>query len=233
MTESDAIDTVTTEIWVNDAQYYLNDLDDSSQALGSLSGSGLLVLLPGLAAVYCGTNLGPLRITVQVRQTAPPLDLAAWEDVAEASFTAPNGQAMIEEAGGPAHQELPNLTPAGPGAYRLRLHVRGRDQGWEEDTPEEPVEEHLLAIWPAPPAPEVIHKLTSQHGQAEAARAVQTLQLRPTAEPASQPPSAAGPPGDPIVTTAVAGIAPTAEPSEPAESPRPPDEQPPQQHNHS
>jgi hypothetical protein len=228
MTDNAADRTATTEVWAHHAQYYLNDLDDSSQALRRLSGRGLLGVVPGLAAVYCGTNLGPVRVTVRVHQAAPPLQLEPWEDVAEVSFIAPNGQAVIEEGEGPVHQELPNLTPAGPGSYRLRLHVRGRDRGWQEDTPEEPVEEHLLAIWPAPPAPHAIHKLTSQQGQARAAQGAQTPEALPTVEPGFEPPPAAAPPWHPLVTTATAGIVPAAEPPE---EPSSPDDQPPQQRN--
>jgi hypothetical protein len=219
----------TVDVWVDYAQYYLADeLDDLGQALQRLSGGGLVDAVPGLAAVYCGTHMGPVRVTVQVRPSAPPLDLAGWEDVAELSFTAPVGRTTIEEWGGGVHRDLPNLTPAGPGSYRLRLHGRGRDRGWEEDTPEEPVEEHLLAIWPAPPAPHAIHKLTSQQGQARAAQGAQTPEALPTVEPGFEPPPAAAPPWHPLVTTATAGIVPAAEPPE---EPSSPDDQPPQQRN--
>jgi hypothetical protein len=109
---------------------------------------------------------------------------------------------MLEGWDGQVHQELPNLTPAGPGTYRLRLHVRGRDRGWEEGAPEVPVEEHLLAVWPAPTAVGVVHKLTSREGQAGAARAAQAPELPATpAKLAFQPPPATAPSGR-MVTTA-------------------------------
>lgn len=232
MTENDAgrpsEATATVDVWVDYDQYYLTDIEDISQAFERppVAPGGLTETIPGFVVVYTGTNQGPVWVTVQVHQAAPPLELASWEDVAEVSFTAPNGQTTIQEWGGDVHQELPNLTPAGPGTYRLRLHVRGRDRGREEVSPEEPVEEHLLAIWPAPPAPEVVHKLTSREGQAQAARAAQAPETPPTAEPPFEPPPAAAPLGRPIVTTAITGVETTAEPPEPSSQP---DDQPPQQ----
>ena len=228
MTASAAGRTATTEVWVDYSQYYLTDADEDGQARGRLPAGpgGMLAVGPSLVVLYSGTHLGPVRVTVQVHQAAPPLEQAAWEDVAEASFTAPDGQVMLEEWGGRVHQELPNLTPAGTGTYRLRLHVRGRDRGWEEDTPEIPVEEHLLAVWPAAPAVGVVHKLTSREGQAAAARAAQAPELPATpAKPAFQPPPAAAPPG-PMVTTAFNMVDGAPVPPEP---PGRPDDQPPQQ----
>jgi hypothetical protein len=215
---SAAEETATVDVWVDYNQYYVTDIEDISQALKQLSGRGLLAVVPGLAAVYCGTHLGPVHVTIQVHQVAPPLDLVDWEDVVEISFTAPNGQTMMEEWGGDVHWELPNLTPAGPGTYRLRLHTLGRDRGREEDSPEEPVERHLLAIWPASPAPEVIHKLASQAGQAEAVRAAQAAEepaRSATAEPAFEPPPAAAPQDRPVRTTAITAIEPTVDPPDP------------------
>src|SRR5690242_353866 len=50
----------------------------------------------------------------------------------------------------PGRAELPAL-PAGPGTYRLRYHGRNVDAGRAADTADEPVDEYLLQIWPAPP----------------------------------------------------------------------------------
>lgn len=185
----------------------------------------MLAVGPSLAVLYSGTHTGPVRVTVQVHQTAPPLDLAAWEDVAEATFIAPVGRVMIEEWGGRVHDELPNLTSSGPGTYRLRLHVRGRDRGWREDTPEEPIEEHLLDVWPAAPAAGVVHKLTSRVGRARAARAAASPDPPATsATPTFEPPPAAGPRAGPIKATAVNLVVADPEPTEP---PAPPGHHPP------
>jgi hypothetical protein len=63
--------------------------------------------------------------------------------------------------------------PAQPGqqrSYRLRVHARGRDHGRQVaiiDTAvgDEPVEEHQILIWPAPPTPEERLKLTDTVGE--------------------------------------------------------------------
>jgi hypothetical protein len=226
--DSAAAETATVDVWVDYDQYYLTDIEDSSQAFERppVAPGGLTETIPGFVVVYSGTNIGPVRVTVQVHQAAPPLDLVAWEDVTEISFTAPNGQTTIQEWGGQVPQELPNLTPGGPGSYRLRLHVRGRDRGREQVSPEEPVEQHLLAIWPAPPAPNVIHQLTSQDGQAQAGRAAQAAEQparSATADPAFEPPPATTPQDRRVRTTATTAVESTTEPHDP------PDDQPPQQ----
>ncbi len=95
---------------VDYSQYYLTDADEDGQARGRLPAGpgGMLAVGPSLVVLYGGTHTGPVRVTVQVHQAAPPLELTGWEDVAEVSFTAPNGQVMLEEWGGQVHQELPN-----------------------------------------------------------------------------------------------------------------------------
>ncbi|MFI0790923.1 hypothetical protein ACH4Q6_35710 [Streptomyces lydicus] len=59
--------------------------------------------------------------------------------------------------------DLPDFPETGP--YRVRVHARGRDQGQDllivED---DPVEEHLILVWPAPPTPETVHKLSDAYG---------------------------------------------------------------------
>ena len=65
---------------------------------------------------------------------------------------------VIEWEDGP-HEDLPLLTPHGPGSYRVRVCARGRDAGFRADrVTDSPVEEHLLQIWPAPHAPDVVYK---------------------------------------------------------------------------
>lgn len=55
--------------------------------------------------------------------------------------------------------EEPNLALDAPGDYRLRVHVRGRDAGKDADTiaeDENPVESHLMQIWPADAQPDAL-----------------------------------------------------------------------------
>ncbi|MEU2726066.1 hypothetical protein [Streptomyces smyrnaeus] len=59
--------------------------------------------------------------------------------------------------------DLPVLAPAGPGSYRVRVHARGRDIA-PDGVAEEPVEDYLLIVWPAPPEPDTVHKQTDNFG---------------------------------------------------------------------
>ncbi|MEV6489563.1 hypothetical protein AB0M20_13200 [Actinoplanes sp. NPDC051633] len=60
---------------------------------------------------------------------------------------------------GEASPNLPVLSPAGPGTYRVRIHARGRDAHYDQvvDTPDE---EYHLVSWPAPPTGSLIVRAT-------------------------------------------------------------------------
>ncbi len=59
--------------------------------------------------------------------------------------------------------DLPVLTPAGPGSYRVRVHARGRDTA-PDGVAEEPLEDYLLTVWPAPPRSDTVYKQTDEYG---------------------------------------------------------------------
>ncbi len=94
------------------------------------------------------------------------MDLVAWDEVAEISFTTRGGNARVTSAGlayrdpGP----LPVVTPHGPGAYRARVHARGRDRHYD-GAAEQPYEDYLIVTWPAPAAGEQIFKETDDCGR--------------------------------------------------------------------
>jgi hypothetical protein len=160
----------TSTLHVSYHQYYLSDssVDIAEVPLDELlrGGNGLIAVTTGFAVVHAGTHTGHIRVTVDPRPAPPPLDLAAWQEVVEVPFTSTTGQVWLVEWGGPARTDLGNLTPAGPGSYRLRAHARGRDQAATLHVPpEQPLDEHLILSWPAPPSPEHTHKLTDQYGQ--------------------------------------------------------------------
>ncbi|MFF5257648.1 hypothetical protein ACFY4C_01785 [Actinomadura viridis] len=76
---------------------------------------------------------------------------------------APDGELRVAAIGadGP---DLPPSAALGPGPYRVRAHARGRDTGRALRGTGEMVEDYLFQIWPAPPAPEIIHKQTDAYG---------------------------------------------------------------------
>jgi hypothetical protein len=161
---------VTTTVFVSYHQCYLIDgsVGIHEVPLDELlrGGNGLIAVTSGVAVVHTGTHTGRIRATADPRQAPPSLDLAAWQEVVEVSFTSTTGQVWLVEWGGLTRPDLPNLAQAGPGSYRLRVHARGRDQAAALPVgPEEPLEEFLLVSWPAPPSPEHAFKHTDQFGQ--------------------------------------------------------------------
>jgi hypothetical protein len=90
------------------------------------------------------TRGGPLVVLLEAWASQPPLDLADWDDVAEAEVTSATG--LVELAApleGPTPY-TPNLVD-GPGTFRLRVSVRGREQAFSGSGPEV----HRLQCWPA------------------------------------------------------------------------------------
>ncbi|WP_344939494.1 hypothetical protein [Actinomadura miaoliensis] len=115
---------------------------------------------PWGAVIYTGIATGAVAVSVELRRQAPPPGAPSWdewEEVAEVTVEAPVGQlrvyALMEDP-----PDLPPLTIAGPGTYRVRVHARGRDIAYDLSLVDEIVEDYLIQVWPGPPGPEVIHK---------------------------------------------------------------------------
>ncbi|GAA2102822.1 hypothetical protein [Actinomadura alba] len=129
--------------------------------------NGLITPSPPCGAViYTGIADGNVAVEVQVHQQEPPPGvppLEEWEDIAEVTVQAPTGQLMVCALmdDGPS---LPPVTASGAGAYRVRVHARGRDIAYDAALLDEIVEDYLIQVWPAPSASEVIHKQTDACG---------------------------------------------------------------------
>jgi len=125
--------------------------------------NGLVWSEPGVAVVLTGIHSGLVRVRVNLYSSVQGVDVEGWDDVAEVSLEAPFGHVVASGMASDPPAELPELTPQGPGTYRLRVHVRGRDTAVDL-VAEEPVEEYLLSVWPADPGPPVAYKLTDSYG---------------------------------------------------------------------
>lgn len=123
--------------------------------LPDFSGTGLLAVTLSGPAVVCGTHMGEVDVTVEVWDGAPELDADGWQDVAETALSW-DGEAMAVWGD---DEELPVPIP-GPGTYRLRVSGRHRDDGEDRDE-DDPVEEFLLQLWPAPPSAPQLHRAAS------------------------------------------------------------------------
>ena len=164
------VQMISARLSIEDGQYWVTDGDpDAGLALPDPGGdNGLVGVAAGLAIVVTGTQFGNVSLIVATGDSDPGLDLGGWDDVVEVSVTSgQGGQGLGITSGGLGPDALQALTAGGTGTYRIRVHARGRDAGADHDVVTgNPVEEHLLQIWPAPAASEVIHAATDRFGQA-------------------------------------------------------------------
>lgn len=129
-------------------------------------GNTLVATSEGRAVLKAGTHTGDIRLTVDVVDAEPEMGgLDAWDVVVETTYVSPAGRAGIVDWNASGHPEFGVLTASGPGTYRMRVHARGRDAGHRADTPGEPVEDHLIVIWSAAPAGEVVYKIDVEVGE--------------------------------------------------------------------
>lgn len=141
--------------------------------------TGLVSTREGEVRVETGLHTASLPLTVEIHDLEPPL-CAGWDDVAEVSVPVPAGVLLVTDT--PVPNVFPNLTPHGPGTYRIRAHANGREASHQgSDT----AEHHLLQIWPAPHAPDLLLHLTPQARR----------RLQAAAHPAPDPALVPRPPG--------------------------------------
>lgn len=120
--------------------------------------NGLVEPVNGGVAIRTGTGDGTVRVMLRVAEEPPPeVEVASWDEVVEVSWTASTGLASVLSAAGEPPHQLLEQTPPWPGDYRIRVHASGRDDS-------DQTESYLLVVWPAPTAPQVIHKRTDRLG---------------------------------------------------------------------
>jgi hypothetical protein len=156
--------------WVNVhvADHLFGVVDRGDIAIETADWStGLIVELASGALIHTGIDRGYVRVTTDVRPTAPEqIDPGPWDDIVEATVHASHGELRIHRLEYGAFDEpppLPLLSPNGPGSYRLRAHTRGRDLHYDE-VQYDPGEDYLLTIWPAEPASHLIIRATDRCG---------------------------------------------------------------------
>ncbi|MFD9949936.1 hypothetical protein ACFWYW_20310 [Nonomuraea sp. NPDC059023] len=147
--ESPVVRTRRMVVEVEDCgQVYLMDRGDYKSADSRTHTAGLIKLEErGLASLNIATQWGDIPFTVTAADRDPGADLDGYEDIVEISFESPSGKLflvgwLMDWNDEKAHNLAPLLS--GPGTYRLRYHLRGRD---EERCA---VDDHYLQIWPAP-----------------------------------------------------------------------------------
>ena len=117
---------------------------DPLRALRAAIDDGLVGTDGDLAAVTSAENT-PICVTIRVYRKAPPPALAGWDRVTEVGIGGPRGGIRVSTLEG--IPDLPVVSVAGPGSYRLRVHVRNQEEA-ERSTSGLPVERHLLVVFP-------------------------------------------------------------------------------------
>jgi hypothetical protein len=143
-------------------QFWLIDADQHRQP-SIVATNGLVGAGPGAVLIYTGIHTGVVALSAQARDRAPTaVDLDEWDEVVEVSLTAPVGRVKVIPLDSGA-DPLPELTIAGPGDYRVRVHAGGRDT-MIDGVASEPVEDYHIVVWPQARADERIYKQTDEYG---------------------------------------------------------------------
>jgi hypothetical protein len=156
---------------VSYCQYYLQGREfldkyfDTDTVTRIFEGNSLAAGGPEHLTVHSGTHTGWIRLTTEHLTQAPPPPGEEWETAVDVSILSTSGELALNQWGGDGVKEAGNFATAGPGWYRVRVQTRGRDEGTDgaaddDDEDETVVEEHYLAVWPAPPEPDHVHKAT-------------------------------------------------------------------------
>ncbi|MEU4675253.1 hypothetical protein AB0F91_46800 [Amycolatopsis sp. NPDC023774] len=162
---NEPVRTATADLHVGYAFFVVTDWSGSCPDLRLAYVNGLVGSDFNGALILTGITDGPVTVTVQLLDTAPDsVELDDSDEVAEVSVESEDGELIAHDLAADPPPEFPNLAHAGPGTYRLRVHARGRDIAPHLNI-QEPVENYLLSVWPAPEAPDVVYKQSDERGQ--------------------------------------------------------------------
>jgi Family of unknown function (DUF6461) len=140
-------------------------VEEPSATSADFSATGLVSAVDTGFAVRTGLAEGDIGVSVKVVLEVPgEPETVHWDEVAEVSFTAVNGDARLGYGG----------MPPWPGEFRVRVHARGRDGDDDEAY-------HLL-IWPAPYSEPLVHKKTDRVGHVLRSEPVPEIRIAPEAE---------------------------------------------------
>ncbi|MFF3410522.1 hypothetical protein ACFYW8_30820 [Streptomyces sp. NPDC002742] len=148
---------------VSYCQYYLQGDDfltvyDDADTVGRIyGGNSLAAGGPEHLTVLAGTHTGWIRLTTEQCAQEPPPPGPEWETAVDVSIYSTSGNLRLFQWGGDVQEGAGNFATVGEGWYRVRVLARGRDEG-EGNEGDDPVEEHSLSVWPAPPEPDVVHR---------------------------------------------------------------------------
>lgn len=134
---------------------------------------------PGWLFMVTGLHTGHVGFTVELHDTAPPID-DFWDEIVEVSFRPTAEPVLLVQWAGEASWRL-EMEPVD---LRARYCAWGMDQARQADTilaGEPELDRYLLQFWPAPPSPDQVLKQTSGNA-ANWHRFAQELPPPPSAE---------------------------------------------------
>ncbi|HEY1919919.1 MAG TPA: hypothetical protein VGH27_30475 [Streptosporangiaceae bacterium] len=156
------------KVSVDYSQYWVAAGPDISPGQDVISGL-LLSLGPQAVAIVTGVQWGEVTVAARAIPEPPNQVDPSWDVIAETDLECPEGAISVCDWAGPAHDELGELAINGPGRYRLRVHIRNREQVSQDRS----TEEHQLLVWPASqPTPPVLLTSMDAYGRIFNAEAV-------------------------------------------------------------
>lgn len=156
----------STVLQVDWGQFRIIDAPRSNDAVWPIPSdfsNGLVSVEATGAVVFTGIKSGAIYVTAEAHDREPAAEVEAWDEVIEFTLTSTAGWLRVLEEVPGDQFTLPNLSPHGPGAYRLRCHARGRDIAYDGSAIE-PVEDYLIQAWRSPPASVTVIKQTDACG---------------------------------------------------------------------
>ncbi|MET8053931.1 hypothetical protein ABZU75_40755, partial [Streptosporangium sp. NPDC005286] len=98
----------------------------------------------GGLAIWAADEIGHACVTVESYRRQPPLEIKGWDEVVQVGYDSPSGALTLSDGNG---KSLTGLTAAGPGAYRVRVHLRGRKLVYQVPDPPDGAVELLIMVF--------------------------------------------------------------------------------------
>ncbi|MBX6382327.1 MAG: hypothetical protein IRZ07_05025 [Microbispora sp.] len=106
----------------------------------------------GALAIWAADEVGHACVTLESYRRHPPLETRGWEEVVEVGYESPTGSLQLQG------MDEPELLTRGPGSYRVRVHLRGRNLVTRTLDPPDGAVELLIMVFPGTAKKPVVYK---------------------------------------------------------------------------
>ncbi|MET9244287.1 hypothetical protein [Nonomuraea sp. NPDC003709] len=141
--------TMFTEFWT------IQGWEDGSEGHAPDLVEDLVGSEPGALMIWAADEIGHACVTVESYTRRPPLEIKGWKEVVEVGYESPKGSLTLSDGDG---RRVRGLTAAGPGHYRVRVHLRGREQVYQVPYPPDGAVELLIMVFPGEQKEPVVHR---------------------------------------------------------------------------